>query len=152
MLNINSQANQDINGLFTSSKIIKEKLNIEESKRSQIKENNYNKENKENLPINSPLSDKKFQNIMPSYLPINTLSDMSNNFNLNSNNFLICSNDMKNTKINNDEILENGLNLDEQKMNNLFEKIENNINLLKKEENNEENKKKYFNDEIKYSI
>ena len=149
-MNINAQTNQDINGLFTSSKLIKEKLNIEESKSNQIKENNYNKENKENLPINSPLSDKKFQNIMPSYLPINTLSDMSNNFNLNSNNFLICSNDMKNTKINNDEILENGLNLDEQKMNNLFEKIENNINLLKKEENNEENKKKYFNDEIKY--
>ena len=72
--------------------------------------------------------DKKIQNFIPSYIPINTLSD-SNNCNLNSYNALISSNDLKNDKkenmkIKSEEILENGLNLDEQNVINYYKKDE----------------------------
>ena len=137
-----SQEVRDINGLINNSKTLKSKLIVEENKTTDLENKNLNKEIQVKASINSPLADKKIQNFVPSYIPINTLSDMSNNFNLNSNNALITSNEMKNDKkenekINSDEIIENGQNLDEQNMNNYHQIIENKINIIKKEQKDE---------------
>ena len=144
MKEINEPQIQDINGLFQLSKTIQNKLILDNIKIDELNKNNFNKENKDNNSIKSPLIDKKIQNFKPSYIQINTLSDMSYNFNLNSNNALISSNEMKSdrnkqdsNKINSDEILENGLNLDEQNIVNYDEKLTNKIELIKKEQNDE---------------
>ena len=121
---------------------LKNELKEEDSKSIEIKEINSNKDIKNEKQITSPLIDKKIQNFIPSYIPINTLSD-SNNFNLNSNNVLILSNEMKSYRKenlkNSEEILENGLNLDEQNMMEYNQKIENKINIIKKAQNNKNN-------------
>ena len=137
---------QNINGLFQASKVLQNKLILDNIKIDELNKNNSNKENKDNNSIISPLIDKKIQNFIPSYMPINTLSDISYNFNLNSNNALISSNEMKSdrnkkdiNKINSDEILENGLNLDEQNIVNYEEKIANKYELIKKEQNDDLN-------------
>ena len=144
MKEINEPQIQDINGLFQSSKTIQNKIIVDNIKIDELNKNNFNKENKDNNSIKSPLIDKKIQNFKPSYIQINTLSDMSYNFNLNSNNALVSSNEMKSdrnkqdsNKINSDEILENGLNLDEQNIVNYDEKLTNKIELIKKEQNDE---------------
>ena len=144
MKEINEPQIQDINGLFQSSKTIQNKIIVDNIKIDELNKNNFNKENKDNNSIKSPLIDKKIQNFKPSYIQINTLSDMSYNFNLNSNNALISSNEMKSdrnkqdsNKINSDEILENGLNLDEQNIVNYDEKFTNKVELIKKEQNDE---------------
>ena len=154
---------QNINGLFQASKVLQNKIILDNIKIDELNKNNSNKENKDNNSIISPLIDKKIQNFIPSYMPINTLSDISYNFNLNSNNALISSNEMKSdrnkkdiNKINSDEILENGLNLDEQNIVNYEEKIANKFELIKKEQkddlNNNINNKitKSTNEENKY--
>ena len=151
MKKINSQAVQDINGLFTASKTLKNKLITEEKKISEEIKINSNNENKNKESITSPNNDKKFQNLIPSYIPINTLSDMSNNFNLNSNNALITSNEMKKdiNKNNQEEVLENGLNIDEQNIVNYYEKVENKINIIKNEQKGDINNIKNEKNSIK---
>ena len=155
-----SQEIPDINGLIAASKSIKTKLIIEEKKSVEPEKIDFKKESKDKVSIYSPLMDKKFQNFMPSYIPINTLSDMSNNFNLNSNNALITSNEMKGDKKENEKnnfegILENGLNLDEKKIISKYIKFDNAKNIVKNEqkEKNEINnniKNIKSNNEIKY--
>ena len=139
MKKINEPQMQDINGLFQTSKIIQNKLIIDNIKNDELNKNDSNKENINSVSIEPSLVDKKIQNFIPSYIPINTLSDMSYNFNLNSNNALINSNEMKsdrskkdNNKINSDEILENGLNLDEQNIVNYDEKKDDKTEIIKK--------------------
>ena len=118
MEKMKTQENLNLNGLIKTSSNLKTKLIVEDSKTVEINEINFYNENKDKRKIISPLMDKKIQNFITSYIPINTLSD-SNNCNLNSYNALISSNDLKNDKkenmkIKSEEILENGLNLDEQ--------------------------------------
>ena len=143
MKKMNEPQMQDINGLFQTSKVLENKL-MDDAKNDQINQINSNNDNKEKASIISNLNDKKIQNFAPSYIPINTLSDLSYNFNLNSNNALITSNEMKSNrnkkdtnKINSEEILENGLNLDEQNIVNYDEKITNKNEIIKKEQNDE---------------
>ena len=143
MKKMNEPQMQDINGLFQISKVLENKL-MDDAKNDQINQINSNNNNKEKASIISNLNDKKIQNFAPSYIPINTLSDLSYNFNLNSNNALITSNEMKSNrnkkdtnKINSEEILENGLNLDEQNIVNYDEKITNRNEIIKKEQNDE---------------
>ena len=143
MKDVNSQEIPDINGLIKTSNNLKNNLNIEESKNTEKDKNNQKNEIQDNTPITSPLIDKKIQNFVPSYIPINTLSD-SNNYILTSNNALITSNEIKtdkkeNSKINSDEILENGLNLDEQNIVNYYKKIENKLNIIKQEQKHDDN-------------
>ena len=160
MKKIYSKEIQDINGLIKTSNNLKNNLIIEESKTNENNKNNLKNETNDKTPITSPSIDKKIQNFIPSYIPINTLSD-SNNFNLTSNNALITSNEIRsgkkeNSKINADEILENGLNFDEQNMVNYNKKIENKLNIIKQEQKNDDNKNKDIknikssNDEKKY--
>ena len=144
MKKMNEPQMQDINGLFQTSKILENKIIVDDAKIDQINQINSNNDNKEKASIISNLNDKKIQNFAPSYIPINTLSDLSYNFNLNSNNALITSNEMKSTrnkkdsnKINSEEILENGLNLDEQNIVNYDEKITNKNEIIKKDQNDE---------------
>ena len=144
MKKMNEPQLQDINGLFQTSKILENKLIVDDAKIDQINQINSNNNNKEKASIISNLNDKKIQNFIPSYIPINTLSDLSYNFNLNSNNALITSNEMKSNrnkkdtnKINSEEILENGLNLDEQNIVNYDEKITNKNEIIKKDQNDE---------------
>ena len=144
MKKMNEPQMQDINGLFQTSKVLENKLIVDDAKNDQINQINSNNDNKEKASIISNLNDKKIQNFAPSYIPINTLSDLSYNFNLNSNNALITSNEMKSNrnkkdtnKINSEEILENGLNLDEQNIVNYDEKITNKNEIIKKEQNDE---------------
>ena len=144
MKKMNEPQMQDINGLFQTSKILENKLIVDDEKIDQINQINSNNDNKEKASIISNLNDKKIQNFAPSYIPINTLSDLSYNFNLNSNNALITSNEMKSNrnkkdtnKINSEEILENGLNLDEQNIVNYDEKITNKNEIIKKDQNDE---------------
>ena len=144
MKKMNEPQMQDINGLFQTSKVLENKLIVDDAKNDQINQINSNNDNKEKASIISNLNDKKFQNFAPSYIPINTLSDLSYNFNLNSNNALITSNEMKSNrnkkdsnKINSEEILENGLNLDEQNIVNYDEKITNKNEIIKKDQNDE---------------
>ena len=153
MKKINSQAVQDINGLFNASKTLKNKLITENKKISEETKNNPNKINKDKDSITSPIGDKKIQSFIPSYIPINTLSDMSNNFNLNSNNALIISNEMNKDiiKNNQEEVLENGLKIDEHNIVNYYEKNENKMNIIKKGQkddnnNNIKNEKNLIND------
>ena len=141
---MNEPQMQDINGLFQTSKVLENKLIVDDAKNDQINQINSNNDNKEKASIISNLNDKKIQNFIPSYIPINTLSDLSYNFNLNSNNALITSNEMKSNrnkkdtnKINSEEILENGLNLDEQNIVNYDEKITNKNEIIKKDQNDE---------------
>ena len=134
MKNMNSETTQDINGLISNSKTLSNQLISKDIKSVEINKSKLNNENKDKSSIVSPLMDKKFQNFVPSYIPINTLSDMSNNFNLNSNNALIFSNEIKSdkkdiSKINSEEILENGLSLDEQNMPNYYDKIDNKVDI-----------------------
>ena len=143
MKKMNEPQMQDINGLFQTSKVLENKL-MDDAKNDQINQINSNNDNKEKASIISNLNDKKIQNFAPSYIPINTLSDLSYNFNLNSNNALITSNEMKSNrnkkdtnKINSEEILENGLNLDEQNIVNYDEKITNKNEIIKKDQNDE---------------
>ena len=143
MKKMNEPQMQDINGLFQISKVLENKL-MDDAKNDQINQINSNNDNKEKASIISNLNDKKIQNFAPSYIPINTLSDLSYNFNLNSNNALIISNEMKSNrnkkdtnKINSEEILENGLNLDEQNLVNYDEKITNKNEIIKKDQNDE---------------
>ena len=131
---MNSETTQDINGLISNSKTLSNQLISKDIKSVEINKSKLNNENKDKSSIVSPLMDKKFQNFVPSYIPINTLSDMSNNFNLNSNNALIFSNEIKSdkkdiSKINSEEILENGLSLDEQNMPNYYDKIDNKVDI-----------------------
>ena len=144
MKKMNEPQMQDINGLFQTSKVLENKLIVDDAKNDQINQINSNNDNKEKASIISNLNDKKIQNFAPSYIPINTLSDLSYNFNLNSNNALITSNEMKSNrnkkdtnKINSEEILENGLNLDEQNIVNYDEKITNKNEIIKKDLNDE---------------
>ena len=144
MKKMNEPQMQDINGLFQTSKVLENKLIVDDAKNDQINQINSNNDNKEKASIISNLNDKKIQNFAPSYIPINTLSDLSYNFNLNSNNALITSNEMKSNrnkkdtnKINSEEILENGLNLDEQNIVNYDEKITNKNEIIKKDQNDE---------------
>ena len=144
MKKMNEPQMQDINGLFQTSKVLENKLIVDDAKNDQINQINSNNDNKEKASIISNLNDKKIQNFAPSYIPINTLSDLSYNFNLNSNNALITSNAMKSNrnkkdtnKINSEEILENGLNLDEQNIVNYDEKITNKNEIIKKDQNDE---------------
>ena len=144
MKKMNEPQLKDINGLFQTSKILENKLIVDDAKIDQINQINSNNDNKEKASIISNLNDKKIQNFAPSYIPINTLSDLSYNFNLNSNNALITSNEMKSNrnkkdtnKINSEEILENGLNLDEQNIVNYDEKITNKNEIIKKDQNDE---------------
>ena len=144
MKKMNEPQLQDINGLFQTSKILENKLIVDDAKIDQINQINSNNDNKEKASIISNLNDKKIQNFAPSYIPINTLSDLSYNFNLNSNNALITSNEMKSNrnkkdtnKIISEEILENGLNLDEQNIVNYDEKITNKNEIIKKDQNDE---------------
>ena len=144
MKKMNEPQMQDINGLFQTSKILENKIIVDDAKIDQINQINSNNDNKEKASIISNLNDKKIQNFAPSYIPINTLSDLSYNFNLNSNNALITSNEMKSNrnkkdtnKINSEEILENGLNLDEQNIVNYDEKITNKNEIIKKDQNDE---------------
>ena len=144
MKKMNEPQMQDINGLFQTSKVLENKLIVDDAKIDQINQINSNNDNKEKASIISNLNDKKIQNFAPSYIPINTLSDLSYNFNLNSNNALITSNEMKSNrnkkdtnKINSEEILENGLNLDEQNIVNYDEKITNKNEIIKKDQNDE---------------
>ena len=144
MKKMNEPQMQDINGLFQTSKVLENKLIVDDAKNDQINQINSNNDNKEKASIISNLNDKKIQNFIPSYIPINTLSDLSYNFNLNSNNALITSNEMKSNrnkkdtnKINSEEILENGLNLDEQNIVNYDEKITNKNEIIKKDQNDE---------------
>ena len=144
MKKMNEPQMQDINGLFQTSKVLENKLIVDDAKNDQINQINSNNDNKEKASIISNLNDKKIQNFAPSYIPINTLSDLSYNFNLNSNNALIASNEIKSNrnkkdpnKINSEEILENGLNLDEQNIVNYDEKITNKNEIIKKEQNDE---------------
>ena len=144
MKKMNEPQMQDINGLFKTSKALENKLIVDDAKKDQINQINSNNDNKEKASIISNLNDKKIQNFAPSYIPINTLSDLSYNFNLNSNNALITSNEMKSNrnkkdtnKINSEEILENGLNLDEQNIVNYDEKITNKNEIIKKDQNDE---------------
>ena len=146
MKKIISQEIPDINGLIKASNNLKNNLIIEESKTNENNKNNIKNETKDKTPITSTSIDKKIQNFIPSYIPINTLSD-SNNFNLTSNNALITSNEIRsdkkeNSKINADEILENGINFDEQNMVNYYKKIENKLNIIKQEQKNDDNKNK----------
>ena len=143
MKKMNEPQMQDINGLFQTSKVLENKL-MDDAKIDQINQIISNNDNKEKASIISNLNDKKIQNFAPSYIPINTLSDLSYNFNLNSNNALITSNEMKSNrnkkdtnKINSEEILENGLNLDEQNIVNYDEKITNKNEIIKKDQNDE---------------
>ena len=143
MKKMNEPQMQDINGLFQTSKVLENKL-MDDAKNDQINQINSNNDNKEKASIISNLNDKKIQNFAHSYIPINTLSDLSYNFNLNSNNALITSNEMKSNrnkkdtnKINSEEILENGLNLDEQNIVNYDEKITNKNEIIKKDQNDE---------------
>ena len=136
MKNMNAETTQDINGLISNSKTLSNQLISKDIKSVEINKSKLNNENKDKSSIVSPLMDKKFQNFVPSYIPINTLSDMSNNFNLNSNNALIFSNEIKSdkkdiSKINSEEILENGLSLDEQNMPNYYDKIDNKVDIIK---------------------
>ena len=136
MKNMNAETTQDINGLISNSKTLSNQLISKDIKSVEINKSKLNNENKDKSSIVSPLMDKKFQNFVPSYIPINTLSDMSNNFNLNSNNALIFSNEIKSDKkdiseINSEEILENGLSLDEQNMPNYYDKIDNKVDIIK---------------------
>jgi hypothetical protein len=159
MEKIKIQEIQTLNGLIKTSSNLKTKLIVEENKSVEINQNFFNNEIKDKTQMSSPLMDKKIQNFIPSYIPINTLSD-SNNFNLNSYNALISSNDLKsdrkeNIKIKSEEILENGLNLDEQNNINENKKIENKRNIIINEEKDEINndnikKIKSFIDENKY--
>ena len=160
MKKIYSKEIQDINGLIKTSNNLKNNLIIEESKTNENNKNNLKNETNDKTPITSPSIDKKIQTFIPSYIPINTLSD-SNNFNLTSNNALITSNEIRsgkkeNSKINADEILENGLNFDEQNKVNYNKKIENKLNIIKQEQKNDDNKNKDIknikssNDEKKY--
>jgi hypothetical protein len=149
MKKIYSKEIQDINGLIKTSNSLKNNLIIEESKTNENNKNNLKNETNDKTPITSPSIDKKIQTFIPSYIPINTLSD-SNNFNLTSNNALITSNEIRsgkkeNSKINADEILENGLNFDEQNMVNYNKKIENKLNIIKQEQKNDDNKNKDIN-------
>ena len=144
MKKMNEPQMQDINGLFQTSKVLENKLIVDDAKNDQINQINSNNDNKEKASIISNLNDKKIQNFAPSYIPINTLSDLSYNCNLNSNNALITSNEMKSNrnkkdtnKINSEEILENGLNLDEQNIVNYDEKITNKNEIIKKDQNDE---------------
>lgn len=144
MKKMNEPQMQDINGLFQTSKILENKIIVDDAKIDQINQINSNNDNKEKASIISNLNDKKIQNFAHSYIPINTLSDLSYNFNLNSNNALITSNEIKSNrnkkdpnKINSEEILENGLNLDEQNIVNYDEKITNKNEIIKKEQNDE---------------
>ena len=144
MKKMNEPQMQDINGLFQTSKVLENKLIVDDAKNDQINQINSNNDNKEKASIISNLNDKKIQNFAPSYIPINTLSDLSYNCNLNSNNALITSNEMKSNrnkkdtnKINSEEILENGLNLDEQNIVNYDEKITNKNEIIKKDLNDE---------------
>ena len=144
MKKMNEPQMQDINGLFQTSKILENKIIVDDEKIDQINQINSNNDNKEKASIISNLNDKKIQNFATSYIPINTLSDLSYNFNLNSNNALITSNEMKSNrnkkdtnKINSEEILENGLNLDEQNIVNYDEKITNKNEIIKKDQNDE---------------
>ena len=144
MKKMNEPQMQDINGLFQTSKILENKIIVDDEKIDQINQINSNNDNKEKASIISNLNDKKIQNFATSYIPINTLSDLSYNFNLNSNNALIASNEIKSNrnkkdpnKINSEEILENGLNLDEQNIVNYDEKITNKNEIIKKEQNDE---------------
>ena len=136
MKNMNAETTQDINGLISNSKTLSNQLISKDIKSVEINKSKLNNENKDKSSIVSPLMDKKFQNFVPSYIPINTLSDMSNNFNLNSNNALIFSNEIKSdkkdiSKINSEEILENGLSLDEQNMPNYYDKFDNKVDIIK---------------------
>ena len=147
MEKMKTQEIQNLNGLIKKSNNLKTKLIVEDSKIVEINEINFYNENKDKRKIISPLMDKKIQNFIPSYIPINTLSD-SNNCNLNSYNALISSNDLKNDKKENmkikyEEILENGLNFDEQNVINYYKKDEDKINIIKeqKEEINNDNNK-----------
>ena len=159
MEKIKIQEIQTLNGLIKTSSNLKTKLILEENKSVEINQNFFNNEIKDKTQMSSPLMDKKIQNFIPSYIPINTLSD-SNNFNLNSYNALISSNDLKsdrkeNIKIKSEEILENGLNLDEQNNINENKKTENKRNIIINEEKDEINndnikKIKSFIDENKY--
>ena len=156
MKKMNEPQMQDINGLFQTSKVLENKLIVDDAKIDQINQINSNNDNKEKASIISNLNDKKIQNFAPSYIPINTLSDLSYNFNLNSNNALITSNEMKSNrnkkdtnKINSEEILENGLNLDEQNIVNYDEKITNKNEIIKKDQNDE--KRNNINTNIKSS-
>ena len=136
MKNMNSETTPDINGLISNPKTLSNQLISKDIKIVEINKSKLNNENKDKSSIVSPLMDKKFQNFVPSYIPINTLSDMSNNFNLNSNNALIFSNEIKSdkkdiSKINSEEILENGLSLDEQNMPNYYDKFDNRVDIIK---------------------
>ena len=143
MEKMKTQEIQNLNGLIKTSSNLKTKLIVEDSKTVEINEINFYDENKDKKQIIASLADKKIQNFVPSYIPINTLSD-SNNCNLNSYNALISSNDLKNDKkenmkIKSEEILENGLNLDEQNILKNYKKDEDKINLIKKEQKEEIN-------------
>ena len=71
MKKINEPQMQDINGLFQTSKIMQNKLIIDNIKNDELNKNDSNKENINSVSIKPTLVDKKIQNFIPSYIPIN---------------------------------------------------------------------------------
>jgi len=123
---INSN-NYMFNGLNTSPKSLTNDfspISNNENKSLDVNLNNFEENNQNDLPI--PYFEHKLRNIKQNI--IGSLSDKATERILNNNN------ELNKQKINNfDEILENGLNLEEQNLKDYYSKIENELTKLKNE-------------------
>ena len=125
---INSN-NYMFNGLNTSPKSLTNDFSPISNKKNKsldINLNNFEENNQNDLPI--PYFEHKLRNIKQNILPINSLPDKATEGIININN------ELNKQKVNNfDEILENGLNLEEQNLKDYYSKIENELTKLKNE-------------------
>ena len=134
---LNGQSQKKLNNNFITKEPL---LNTVENNIDEINSKNFGGEkNKINLPL--PTFEHNIRNIAHNYIPINSLPDKISEDNLNLN--------IKQKRNISDEILENGLNLDEQNLKECYDNIENELNKLKNDKNKniniEENKNKNIN-------
>ena len=127
--------NYDFNGLTTSPNSLRNDISAinfspnNNNKSSDINSNNFEENtNQINLPL--PYFELKLRNSTQNLIPINSLPNKANEEILRNN-----KNELNNQKNNNnfDDILENGINLEEQNLKDYYSKIENELTKLKNE-------------------